>query len=96
MNEKPTQPSEELLRLKALALVQAADISSLLQIVQLLAASLRKMQPDLVDLDALFVDQRKKTVQAWLEGYETTNPALAARLQQLLDQSCTHLPFGYD
>lgn len=88
--------NDELTRLKALSLLQAADISSLLELVLVLGAAVRQSHPDLPDLARQFLTLRRKSVQTALESCETTHPAVAARLQELIDNSCANYPFGYD
>ena len=89
-------PSEEFLRLKALLLVQAADVSSLLATIRAVGAAVRKDHPDLVDVDASFLSLRKQYLHGLLEDYEDTDPAFAARLQQVIDESSKNFPFDYE
>jgi hypothetical protein len=73
--------NDEILRLKAVMLVQSADVSSLLEAIKVMESVVRKSHPELPDISAEFVN---------------TDPAFAARLQQVIDRSCTKLPFDYE
>jgi hypothetical protein len=42
-----------------------------------------------------FATARKKFVEAQLLQLDKSNPALAAKIQEMLDKSCTHLPFDH-
>ena len=88
--------NDELLRLKATLLVQTADISALLGIIESLEKIVRPDFPELPDLKADFLKRRRELVQFLLEDYETTNPELAAKLQQIIDGSSKHFPFDYE
>jgi hypothetical protein len=85
-----------ILNLQALLLVQAADISSVLEVVQLFEAAVRPQYPDLPDLGQEFLKRRKATLHALLESYEDSNPGFAARLQQCIDASPKIYPFDYE
>lgn len=86
---------QELLRLRALLMVQAADTSCLLELVLELEDALRPAHPDLPDLAAVFLRRRIELVHHQLEELEKTQPALAAQLQQLIDHASKHFPFDY-
>jgi len=77
-------------------MVQAADVTSLLEAVQRLGAVIRREHPELPDVTTEFLIARKKFLHALLEDEETKNPALAAKIQQLIDGSCKNEPFDYD
>jgi hypothetical protein len=82
----------EILRLKALSILQSGDISSLLSLIQSVA---RDADLDR-DLNQDFLRMRKQIVQAMLEKTEDKNPELAAALQDLIDSSCNIFPFDYE
>ena len=88
--------SEQIQRLQALSAIQAADVSSLLIILSQLEKIVRRDHPDMPDLQQQFLETRKLLLQQQLESMEKNNPALAARLQQLIDQSCTIFPYDYE
>ena len=88
--------SDDLDRQRALNLIQTADVSSLLRAIEQVVETLRPQHPELPDVSALFLRERKRLLQQELEHLETSNPALAARLQALIDRSCTRYPFSYD
>ena len=88
--------NEELLQLQTVCMIQTADVSSLLLVVQQLASVVRRDHPDLLDIDELFLRTRKILLQKQLEFLETTNPELAAKIQDRVDASCQNYPFGYD
>ena len=88
--------SDELLRLRAVSEIQAADVSCLLICLQQLTGSLRPHLPDLPDIGELFLRQRKLFLQPRLEALEDREPALAARLQEMIDASCKQFPFDYE
>lgn len=87
---------EEILKLKALTLVQAADISALLGTICILRDALRKHHPLLPDVSQSFLTTRREIVHRELEDLETKNPALAAKVQQMIDKSSTNYPFDYE
>ena len=86
---------DDLDRQRALNLIQTVDLSSLLLAIEQVVASLRPQHPELPDVSALFLRERKRLLQQELEHLETSNPGFAARLQELIDRSCTRHPFGY-
>ncbi len=88
--------NDELLRLKALSLVQAADISSLLSVVQSIEEVMRPSAPNFPDVKATFVRHRKEALHMLLEDYEDHDPALAAMMQRVIDESARHYPFDYE
>ena len=88
--------NDELLRLRALCMIQSADIASLCSLIKLLSENIRPLCPSLPDLDAEFLKQRKAYLQFDLEDLETKNPELAANIQKLIDQSCKNHPFDYE
>jgi hypothetical protein len=88
--------NDELLRLRALTIIQVADISALIGYLEKMEAALRPVAPNLPTFKQTFLADRKKLVQDWLEDTETKNPALAAQLQKLIDSSCKLHPFNYD
>lgn len=88
--------NDELLRLKALAMIQSADTSSVLGVLKAVVNSLREDFPDLPDVDAEFLKRRKELLHLLLEDYEKTNPALAARMQQVIDKASKNHPFDYE
>jgi hypothetical protein len=87
---------EQLERLQALSAVQTADINAVFLLVSRLAEIVRRNHPDTPDMSDTFLKVRKHFLQQHLESIETSNPALAARLQQLIDQSCTIFPPTYE
>ena len=74
-------------RLQALSVAQAADINALRLVVGCLAETVRRDHPELSDLNELFFRLRKQLVQQHLEAMESVSPGTAARLQALLDGS---------
>jgi hypothetical protein len=87
---------DKLLRLKATLLIQTADTSSVLAVVQAVADTLRDDYPELPDVGAQFLKRRTELVQLMLEDYEKKDPALAARMQQMIDESSKYFPFDYE
>jgi hypothetical protein len=88
--------ADPLERLQALSAIQTADVSALLALVQQLATIVRREHPDTPDVTALFLQTRKELLHRYLEAVETRDPALAARMQELIDTSCTRFPLGYE
>jgi site-specific recombinase len=88
--------SDEIERLQALSVLQTADINALFLLVRRLEEMLRPNYPDMPDLADLFLQLRKEQLQQHLEAAETKDPAFAARLQQMIDESCTIFPPTYD
>ena len=88
--------SEQIQRLQALSAVQTADISSLLLLVERLSQIVRRDHPDTPVATEMFLAIRKPLLQQQLEQMETQNPALAARLQELIDKSSTIYPYDYE
>lgn len=87
---------EQIDRLLALAEIQTADINSLLLVVTRLAEIVRRDHADAPDVAALHLRFRKCLLQHQLEAMEKTDPARAARFQQLIDESCTIYPYDYE
>ena len=87
---------EQIERLLALAEIQTADVASLLILLERLAQFVRQHQPDVPDVGIEFLKLRKIQLQHRLEAMEMTDPARAARFQQLIDQSCTIYPPTYE
>ncbi|GAG53068.1 unnamed protein product [marine sediment metagenome] len=81
-----------LTELKALAYLQASDISALLALVAKLQ---KKIDPNHDDCDAvteIFLQLRKELTYKQLTMLEDKNPALAAEIQLILDNTCTIFP----
>jgi len=87
--------NDETQRQRALNLIQAADVSSLLAVLQAVVRAARPHVPQLPDVSELFLAQRKELLHRMLERLETKDPAMAAALQSLIDDSCTEFPFDY-
>lgn len=85
--------NEEILQLRALCLVQMADMSVLLSIVQQVAELVRPLAPKMPEIAVLFATQRATLLQALLIMEEDKDKVRAAYLQQAIDQSSTHYPF---
>lgn len=78
--------NEELIRLKALVMVQTAELHALLTLLE-------QFQPTLVPV---FLERRKAALHSLLERQEATDPAAAALLQATIDRYCKHPPFDYE
>ena len=78
--------NDDLLSLKAVLLIQAADISSLL-------AAISRADPLAVEI---FLARRKELLHETLESYEDSDPAFAAKLQETIDRYSQNYPFYYD
>ena len=76
-------------RLQALSVAQAADINALRLIVECLAETVRRDHAELSDLNELFFRLRKQLLQQHLEAMESVSPGAEAKLQALLDGSPT-------
>lgn len=80
--------------------MQIADVSSLLSLLSEIRAALLESLPQLrgqlPEVGERFLRLRKQLLHAQLEKLEETNPALAARIQQKIDDSSMQYPFGYD
>lgn len=87
--------NDDILRLKAKLLVQAADTSALLTTIQLIENAVRPAHPDLPDLSQVFLTRRKAVLHLILEQLETRNPAFAAQMQALIDRDAQNQPFDY-
>jgi hypothetical protein len=87
---------EQIERLQALSEIQTADNVALQIVVQRLSEFVRRDHPDTPDVPELFLKVRKHMLQLQLESMEKTHPAMAARLQQLIDQACTIYPYDYE
>jgi hypothetical protein len=87
---------DEILRLKALKAVQSADVSALLLLCSANHKILSKVFHELPAVGATFLRLRKKLLHTQLEQLENTQPALAARIQQMIDEASTLYPFDYD
>lgn len=87
---------EQIERLLALAEIQTADVNSLLIILTRLAETVRRGHTDAPDVPELHLKIRKHFLQKQLEAMETIDPARAARLQQLIEQSATIYPYDYE
>jgi len=88
--------SDSQIRAEALAHIQSADISALLSTIQVVETHLRPLCPDLPALDQEFLRFRKDYVHQILESIESSDPARAAQLQEVIDRHSTHHPFDYD
>lgn len=77
---------KRLLEVQSASIVLSAELAALLQLLQTLSPHASEQ----------FVRLRKLYTQAMLERIEDQQPALAARIQELLDAGCTHLPIDYD
>lgn len=92
---------ERLLRLEALAMIQSADTSSLLEVVaRAHSEAAGKDSPQAraaayAAANDVFLNLRKRFLHKQLEAIETKDPAKAARLQELIDKSCDSFPFDY-
>jgi hypothetical protein len=83
-------------RMNALLFLSAADISALVATLQGLADSCRAAGVQVPDVSEDWLERRKQIAQTTLESLEFSNPAYAARIQELIDDNCTNYPFGYD
>jgi len=87
---------EQLERLRALCELQRAEIASAHLCLLGLASYVRRQAPDLPDMNELYLQLRKQCLQRQLEKLEALDPALAARLLQLIDSSSTNFPPTYE
>ena len=80
--------------------MQIADVSSLLGLLSEMRAviveSLPQLRGRLPEVGERFLQLRKQLLHAQLEKLEETNPALAARIQQQIDDTTVQYPFDYD
>jgi len=93
-------PEDQLLRLQAIAAMQIADVSSLLNLLSEMRATLVESLPQLrgqvPEVGERFLQLRKQLLYAQLEKLEETNPALAARIQKQINDAPMQYPFDYD
>jgi hypothetical protein len=87
---------EQLERLRALCELQRAEILSAHLCLLGIASYVRRQAPDLPDMNELYVRFRKQFLQRKLEELEISDPALAARLLDLIDSSSTNFPPTYE
>lgn len=83
-------------RMKALLFLSSADISALVSTLQCLADSCRAAGVQVPDVSEDWLERRKQIAQKALESLEISNPAYAAKIQELIDDNCTNYPFCYD
>ena len=74
-------------------MVHTADINAVFLLVQRLSELCRRNHPEMPDVSELFLKLRKEQLHLHLEKLETQNPGLAAKLQELIDQSSTIFPY---
>ncbi len=72
--------NDEMLRLKAVLMVQTADVSAILGVLQIIETTVRPDYPAFPDLTGEFLKRRKEVLHFLLEDYESTNPAFAAKI----------------
>lgn len=90
-------------RLDATLRIQAAETSALFVCVSELSSRLDELKKripdaDLQDFDVRqrFLGLRKTILLSSLEVLEDSDPAKAARLNEIIDCSCDNFPFDYD
>ena len=86
---------EELIRLKALGILQSATVHSLLLLVAAHDEVLRRVAPEIGDFAQRFLATQRDAIHIQLERIEQSNPALAATLQQIVDEECKSFPSDY-
>ena len=80
--------NDQLARIQALLSIETADTSAVLVLLQEFYSVLGPAFPMLPDPSTRFLELRKQFLQHGLESIEATNPELAAKLQELIDQHC--------
>jgi len=79
--------NEEVTRLKAVSILHAATVHSLLLLVARQHEVLRRVAPEkLGDFVQQFLAVQRDAIHVQLERIEHTNPELAAHLQELIDK----------
>lgn len=86
-----------LLKIEALHVIQAADVSALHAVLAEICKNLSgENHQDLPNVDERFLHWRKKILHYSLEELEKANPQKAAILQQKIDEIALNYPFDYD
>lgn len=93
MSISPEELEERLARMEAALYVQSAELTSMQGLLAHIQAVLGPHHTELSSLVKTFFVARNRVLQSHLELLETRNPALAARLQELIDQSSRNFPF---
>ena len=92
MSETNDDISTELLQLRALCVLHAAEISALYHLLEQLHGSVAFRDSSLDAFADAFLQLRKEAGQQLLLQIENRDPKLAARIQSMLDKSCTNFP----
>jgi hypothetical protein len=91
-----TKLSKKLLRMEAGWRLQTADASALLRVLMDYHKHLSTQVRGLPDPLQRFLVYRKENLHSQLEAIEDSNPAHAARLQEVIDDNCVDFPFDYE